>query len=176
MDPGQVISGSDLPREIHVIVGIPVRGDPLTYEIDTKTGATYVDRAIHAAMFPPGHDDLHPLPVPRAGIRRMRPSRLRRPPSRISPRDAVRIDAHRMEDEKGPGARVLSVPHDEVREVADLPALMRPKIAHAFAYDKDLEYGQWARVAGREPLASAERMIIESVRRDEKTPVTPVVF
>ena len=46
-------SGRDVPNEINVIIEIPMRGEPVKYEVDKETGAMFVDRFMTTAMFYP---------------------------------------------------------------------------------------------------------------------------
>ena len=43
MNLDRVPAGSDVPNDCNVIVEIPMRGDPIKYEVDKATGAVFVD-------------------------------------------------------------------------------------------------------------------------------------
>ena len=47
--------GNDPPREINVIIENPLGGDPVKYELDKESGAMFVDRFLHTAMYYPGN-------------------------------------------------------------------------------------------------------------------------
>src|SRR4051812_196794 len=49
----QVTPGDKAPDEINVIIEIPLQSDPVKYEVDKKTGATFVDRFLTTAMYYP---------------------------------------------------------------------------------------------------------------------------
>src|SRR4051812_44934116 len=48
-----IVSGRDVPNEINVIIEIPMRGEPVKYEVDKETGAIFVDRFMSTSMFYP---------------------------------------------------------------------------------------------------------------------------
>ena len=47
--------GRDPPREVNVIVEVPVQGAPIKYEMDETAGALVVDRFLYTAMRYPGN-------------------------------------------------------------------------------------------------------------------------
>jgi inorganic pyrophosphatase len=47
--------GREPPRDINVLIEIPVGGTPVKYEIDKASGALMVDRFLHTAMYYPGN-------------------------------------------------------------------------------------------------------------------------
>jgi len=49
----QVPAGNQLPDDFNVIIEIPLRGDPVKYEVDKETGAMFVDRFMNTAMHYP---------------------------------------------------------------------------------------------------------------------------
>lgn len=53
MNLDRVNSGSDVPRDINVIIEIPSHSDPVKYEVDKATGAMFVDRCMNTAMHYP---------------------------------------------------------------------------------------------------------------------------
>ena len=55
MDPSYIPAGNNPPHEVNVIVEIPQGGAPVKYEIDKKSGAMFVDRFLHTAMFYPAN-------------------------------------------------------------------------------------------------------------------------
>jgi inorganic pyrophosphatase len=152
MDLEKIPSGAAPPKDVNVVVEIPLGGVPIKYELDKKSGALYVDRFLHTAMYYPGNygfiphtlaDDGDPVdvivvsqvPVVPGAIIRSRP-----------------IGAMLMQDEAGPDEKVLAVPVDKlhplysgVRSYKDLPAIIIEQIAHFFAHYKDLERGKWVK-------------------------------
>ena len=51
MDIARIPVGDNPPHEINVIIEIPQGGAPVKYELDKKSGAMFVDRFLHTAMF-----------------------------------------------------------------------------------------------------------------------------
>src|SRR6185369_2749180 len=49
----RVPAGKDVPNDCNVIIEIPMRADPIKYEIDKETGAVFVDRFMSTAMHYP---------------------------------------------------------------------------------------------------------------------------
>ena len=47
--------GIDPPREVNVIVEVPVGGEPIKYEMDKEAGTLVVDRFLYTAMRYPGN-------------------------------------------------------------------------------------------------------------------------
>ncbi len=55
MDLSQISAGRYPPNDVHAIIEIPLGGTPVKYELDKKSGAMFVDRFLHTAMFYPGN-------------------------------------------------------------------------------------------------------------------------
>ena len=53
MNLDRVPAGKDVPNDCNVIIEIPMRGDPIKYEVDKETGAVFVDRFMSTAMHYP---------------------------------------------------------------------------------------------------------------------------
>src|SRR4030088_2365213 len=47
--------GIDPPREVNVIIEVPVGGEPIKYEMDKDAGTLVVDRFLYTAMRYPGN-------------------------------------------------------------------------------------------------------------------------
>ena len=47
--------GANPPFDVNIIVEIPIGGNPVKYEVDKDSGAMYVDRFLHTAMFYPAN-------------------------------------------------------------------------------------------------------------------------
>jgi len=76
-----------------------------------------------------------------------------------------------MEDEAGGDAKLVAVPHDklsrsyhDVKEITDLPELLRDQIKHFFENYKTLEKGKWVKVQGWDNAAAAKKAIEESIK------------
>ena len=55
MDPRAITAGRNPPKDVNVIIEIPLGGAPVKYELDKTSGALTVDRFLHTAMFYPGN-------------------------------------------------------------------------------------------------------------------------
>ena len=151
----RVPAGKDVPNDCNVVIEIPMRADPVKYEVDKETGAIFVDRFMSTAMHYPLQLRLHPdtlsddgdpcdvlvlSPVPfiTGVVVRCRP-----------------IGMLKMDDEAGGDAKILAVPIDKlsslyrrVQSPRDLPEIAPRQIAHFFEHYKDLEPGKWVRLGG----------------------------
>ena len=172
MNLDRVPAGRDVPHDCNVIIEIPMRADPIKYEVDKETGAVFVDRFMSTAMHYPCNygyiprtlaDDgdpvdvlvLSPVPLITGVVVRCRP-----------------IGMLKLEDEAGGDAKILAVPIDrlsslyrQVRDPRDLPEIQTQQIAHFFEHYKDLEPGKWVRMGGWVGADEAKREIEASVRR-----------
>ena len=80
-----------------------------------------------------------------------------------------------MTDEAGGDAKVVAVPHtklskeyDHIKDVGDLPELLKAQIKHFFESYKALEAGKWVKVEGWEGIDSARKEILDSFERAKK--------
>ncbi|TMG93927.1 MAG: inorganic diphosphatase [Betaproteobacteria bacterium] len=157
MNLDRVPAGNDVPDDCNVIIEIPMRGDPIKYEVDKETGAVFVDRFMSTAMHYPCNygyipdtisDDGDPVDV------------LVVSPFPLMPGVVVRcrpIGMLKMSDEAGGDHKLVAVPIDkltplyrQIETVRDLPELSLSQIAHFFGHYKDLEPGKWVKVLGWE--------------------------
>lgn len=152
MDVSKIPPGRNPPIEINVLVEIPQGGVPVKYELDKISGALFVNRFLHTAMYYPANYGFIPntlsedgdpcdalalsqVPVTSGAVIRCRP-----------------IGALLMEDEHGLDEKILAVPVDDlnpyydlVESYTDLPAIMRNQIEHFFRHYKDLEKDKWVK-------------------------------
>lgn len=164
--------GGKAPHEINVIIEIPMRGEPVKYEVDKDSGAIFVDRFLEVSMVYPCNygyvphtladdgdpvDVLVPTPVPLI------------PGSVVVCRP---VGVLLMEDESGGDAKVLAVPIDRVyrkyahiRKPTDLSPGLIDRITHFFQHYKDLEKGKWVKLKGWKGAPAARREIQGSLRR-----------
>ena len=54
MDLSRISVGKDAPKDINVVIEIPA-GGPVKYEVDKDSGAVFVDRFLHTAMYYPAN-------------------------------------------------------------------------------------------------------------------------
>lgn len=172
MNLDRVSSGTDLPNDINVIIEIPAFSPPVKYELDTETGALFVDRFMNTAMHYPCNygyvpatlsDDgdpvdvlvLTPTPLISGAVIRARP-----------------VGVLKMSDESGEDAKVLAVPIDKlcrsylkVHDIGDVPEEILEQIAHFFEHYKDLDKGKWVRIEGWADVAAAKAEILASRER-----------
>src|SRR3954453_14920738 len=114
MDINAISIGPNPPKDIHVVIEIPLGGAPVKYELDKASGALRVDRFLHTAMFYPGNygfipqtlaedgDPMAVLVVPQVpgvpgAVIRCRP-----------------VGVLMMTDEKGGDEKVIAVPTDDL--------------------------------------------------------------
>jgi inorganic pyrophosphatase len=153
MDLARIPAGANPPHEINVVIEIPQGGAPIKYEVDKQSGAMFVDRFLHTAMFYPANYGfiphtlsqdgdpidcmvISPTPVASGVVIRARP-----------------IGALLMEDENGVDEKILAVPIDKlhpfykrVRSYRDLPEILIEQIGHFFEHYTELERGKWVKV------------------------------
>src|SRR5690348_17764924 len=55
MDLSKVTVGRNPPYEVNVVIEIPQGGSPVKYELDKDSGAMFVDRFLHTAMYYPAN-------------------------------------------------------------------------------------------------------------------------
>lgn len=175
MDLKLIPPGRDPPRDVNAVIEIPLGGVPVKYEFDKKSGAIFVDRFLHTAMFYPGNygfiphtlsDDGDPcdilvisqVPVVPGAVIRCRP-----------------VGALLMEDEAGGDEKILAVPVDAlhpfytgVTSYKDLPVVMTEQIAHFFQHYKDLEKGKWVTIVKWLEAADAEKLIVDGIERAKR--------
>lgn len=175
-----VDSGTNVPREVNVIIEIPLRSDPVKYEVDKDTGAVFVDRFLNTAMHYPCNygyiprtlcDDgdpvdvlvITPVPLISGAVVRCRP-----------------VGLLKMTDEKGADDKVLAVPVHElcslyqaVQSHRDLPPMLLAQIEHFFGHYKDLEPNKWVKLQGWEDAETAAAEIGRAVKRYQSVPDKP---
>ena len=112
MDVSKIPTGLNPPYDVNAIIEIPQGGEPVKYELDKASGAIFVDRFLHTAMFYPGNygfiphtlaDDGDPMDIMVVG------------PTPVVPGAVIRcrpIGALIMTDEAGGDEKVLAVPVD----------------------------------------------------------------
>ncbi|WP_404381956.1 inorganic diphosphatase [Caenispirillum salinarum] len=175
MDINKIPVGKDAPWDVNVIIEIPLRSDPVKYEVDKDSGAMFVDRFLHTAMHYPCNygfiphtlsDDGDPvdvmvlgrMPVAVGSVMRTRP-----------------IGVLHMEDEAGRDEKILGVPHsklhpyhDNVNSFGDVRNTELRRIEHFFAHYKDLEEGKWVKILGWGDAKEAADMIAKGIEAGKK--------
>src|ERR1700724_1790348 len=139
MDVRKISPSRDPPRDLHAGIEIPLGGVPVKYEIDKASGAMFVDRFLHTAMFYPGNYGFIPQTLARDGD----PSDvLVIAPVAVVSGAVIRcrpVGALLMEDQAGVDEKIIAVPVDDlhpfytgIESYLDLPEIMREQIAHFF--------------------------------------------
>ncbi|MFC0633603.1 inorganic diphosphatase [Brevundimonas balnearis] len=163
--------GPNPPWDLNVVIEIPQGGLPVKYEMDKESGALFVDRFLHTAMYYPGNygfvphtlaDDgdpcdvvvINPTPVVPGCVIRARP-----------------IGALLMEDEAGRDEKILAVPVDklnpfysDIASYRQLPPILIEQIEHFFSRYKDLEKGKMSKVTRWADAGEAAELIATGIR------------
>src|ERR1700751_1173845 len=142
--------GIDPPREVNVIIEVPVGGEPIKYEMDKEAGALVVDRFLYTSMRYPGNYGFiphtlsgggDPVDVIVANTRAIIPGAIMS--CRI-------VGVLLMEDEGGGDEKLIAVPsakltkrYENVQNYTDLPKITLDQIEHFFVHYKDLEPNKW---------------------------------
>jgi len=180
MDIKKISPGRNPPSDLHAMIEIPVGGVPVKYELDKESGALFVDRFLHTAMYYPANYGFIPqtlsqdgdpcdvlvvgtMPVVPGAVIRCRP-----------------VGAILMEDEAGMDEKILAVAVDdlhpfysEVREYSDLPPLLVDQIVHFFTHYKDLEKGKWVKLAKIVGAQEAGDLVMAAIARAKASPSRP---
>jgi inorganic pyrophosphatase len=159
------------PEELWVVIEIP-RGSAVKYELDKETGAVYVDRfqsmPVHAPVdygslprtLAPDGDPMDALvlarhPIQSGAFVRVRP-----------------IGLLKTLDGKAADDKILTVPvsavdptYDAVRELADVPAAERERIAAYFRVYKQLPGGQEGKLLETGDAAAARAAVRAGLAR-----------
>ncbi|WP_032108453.1 inorganic diphosphatase [Necropsobacter massiliensis] len=170
-----VPAGKALPDDIYVVIEIPANSDPIKYEVDKETGTLFVDRFMATAMFYPANYGYvnHTLSSDGDPVDVLVPT-----PYPLQPGSVIRcrpVGVLKMTDESGGDAKVVAVPHsklskeyDHIKDVNDLPALLKAQIQHFFENYKALEAGKWVKVEGWGDVNEARKEIVDSFERAKK--------
>lgn len=172
MDINRIPIGNNPPYDVNVIIEIPIGGNPVKYEMDKDSGAMFVDRFLHTAMYYPCNygfiphtlsDDGDPtdaavlgqIPVIPGVVIRSRP-----------------IGVLLMEDEGGLDEKILCVPVDDlhpfygdVSSYRDIRPIQLEQIAHFFEHYKDLEKDKWVKVQRWGEADEALELIRDAITR-----------
>jgi inorganic pyrophosphatase len=164
--------GIDPPREVNVIIEVPVGGEPIKYEMDKDAGTLVVDRFLYTAMRYPGNygfiphtlsNDGDPCDVLIANTRAIVPGAV------MSVRP---VGVLLMEDEAGGDEKIIAVPSSKltrryagIKTTGDLPEITLQQIQHFFEHYKDLEPGKWVKVLRWGSPEDAYKLIEEGIAR-----------
>jgi inorganic pyrophosphatase len=172
MDLTRIPTGANPPHDVNVVVEIAQGGAPVKYEIDKASGAIFVDRFLHTAMFYPANYGFIPHTLSEDGdpLDCMVVSATPVVPGVVLP--ARPIGALIMEDESGIDEKILAVPverlypfYKHVGSYRDLPEILLDQIRHFFSHYKDLEPGKWVKLRGWVEPAEAHALILAGITR-----------
>jgi inorganic pyrophosphatase len=168
--------GINPPKDVNVLIEVPMGSQPVKYEVDKETGALFVDRFLHTAMFYPCNYGFIPhtlagdgdpvdvlvitqYPIVPGAVIRSRP-----------------VGALVMKDEAGQDEKILAVPvgelhpyYDNIFEYKDLRSILREQITHFFKHYKDLEKGKSVEVSGWVGSEDAGKLILEGIEKYNKS-------
>ena len=166
MDLSKISVGKNAPWDVNVVIEIPSGGSPIKYEFDKSSGAVFVDRFLHTAMYYPANYGFIPhtmsedgdpvdalvitnIPIIPGAVIRSRP-----------------VGVLIMEDEAGQDEKILMVPVDklhpyysDIKNYTDLPKALCDQISHFFERYKDLESNKWVKVLRWGNAEEASRLI-----------------
>jgi inorganic pyrophosphatase len=170
MDIDKVPIGKNPPHEVNVVIEVPLGGEPVKYELDKDSGAIFVDRFLHTAMFYPCNYGFIPHTLAADGDP---VDALVAGPTRVVPGAVIRarpVGMLVMEDEAGLDEKVLTVPVDklhpyytDVSSYRQLPEILLEQIAHFFEHYKDLEPDKWVKVQHWGDADAAREMIEKAI-------------
>lgn len=156
----------------NVIIEIAANSSPVKYEFDKESGAIMVDRFMQVAMSYPcnygfiphslsGDGDpadvlvMSQYPVIGGAVIAVRP-----------------VGVLLMEDESGLDEKILAVPiskldssYNDIKDIDDVPAVMKERIMHFFENYKKLEKNKWVKIIGWDKADKARALIEEAINR-----------
>ena len=173
MEISKLPTGRNPPEEVNVVIEVPLRSDPIKYELDKESGWIFVDRYLYTTMFYPCNygfipqtlaEDGDPIDVMVIGRLPVQAGVV----MRVNP-----IGVLKMEDEAGMDEKILAKPIDQitlinrnVQSYRDVPEIDLQRIAHFFAHYKDLEPSKWVKVLGWGDFDEARELVVEGIARE----------
>jgi inorganic pyrophosphatase len=156
----------------NVIIEISMNDNPVKYEFDKEVGALMVDRFMQVSMSYPCNYGFIPHSLSQDG----------------DPADVLVITQYPvisgaiikvkpvgvliMEDESGMDEKILAVPASEIdvtfeniKDIEDVPQMIKDRINHFFEHYKKLEKGKWVKIIGWENAQKALNIIEEAISR-----------
>jgi inorganic pyrophosphatase len=167
-------AGKSPPDRINVVIEIP-KGSNIKYEIDSETGALFVDRILSTSMSYPCNygfipktkeDDGDPVdvfalandPVLLMSIIRCRP-----------------VGVLLTEDQDGQDCKIIAIPVSEVdpnfsgvTDLNNIPEHTLSQLKHFVEHHKELEQGKCVKIEGLEGKEVAKKKISEAIEKYNK--------
>lgn len=158
----------------NVIIEIPMNDNPVKYEFDKEAGTIIVDRFMQTPMFYPCNYGFIPhtlsedgdpadvlvmtmYPVISGAVIKVRP-----------------VGVLIMEDESGMDEKILAVPaakiditYEDIRDIDDVPEILKARITHFFEHYKQLEKGKWVKVIGWKNAETAKQIIMDAIGKHQ---------
>ncbi len=175
MDINKLSTGTNPPHELYVVIEVPMGSDPVKYEIDKESGAIFVDRMLHTAMYYPCNYGFIPNTLSTDGdpLDVLVLSDERLIPGCVIPVRPIGVLV--MEDEAGKDEKILAVPltkissyYENKKSYLDIPEIKLEQISHFFSHYKDLEKNKWVKVLGWEDVEEAKKVITEAIESFKK--------
>ena len=167
--------GDDPPRDVNVLIEVPVGGQPIKYELDKEAGTLVVDRFLYTPMTYPGNygfvphtlsEDGDPIDVLVCNTRPLVPGCV----VNVRP-----IGVLIMEDDSGKDEKIIAVPsshltkrYEGIDNFSDLPDITLLQIQHFLEHYKDLEPGKWVKIGDWMDADTARSLIAEAIDRARK--------
>ncbi|MDQ3896055.1 MAG: inorganic diphosphatase [Actinomycetota bacterium] len=155
--------------EVEVVIEIP-KGSRNKYEADHETGHVWLDRMLFTATMYPTDYGFFPCTLAEDGDPLDAMVLLDEPTFPGCHIRARPIGVFWMSDEKGPDAKVLTVPSTdprwaEIADIDDLPNHLLDEIAHFFEVYKDLEPDKGTDISDWQGRVEAEQAITDAQAR-----------
>ncbi len=155
--------------DVEVIIEIP-KGSRNKYEADHETGGIWLDRLLFTATMYPTDYGFFPQTLGEDGDPLDAMVLLEDPTFPGCHIRARPVGVFWMSDEKGPDAKVLTVPSTdprwaEIKEIDDVPSHLLDEIAHFFEVYKALEPDKGTDISDWHGRPDAERAIREAQAR-----------
>ena len=172
----ELSAGKNPPDEINVVIEI-TKGSNIKYEMDSETGALFVDRILSTSMSYPCNYGFIPKtkeqngdpvdvfvlacdPVVAMSVIRCQP-----------------IGILLTEDQDGQDSKVVAIPlakvdpNSSITDVDSIPEHTLSQLKHFIEHHKDLEEGKYVRIKGLEGKEVAKKKISEAIVKYNKNGV-----
>ncbi|MBV9667766.1 MAG: inorganic diphosphatase [Nitrososphaeraceae archaeon] len=172
----ELSAGKNPPDEINVVIEI-TKGSNIKYEMDSETGALFVDRILSTSMSYPCNygfipktkeQDVDPVdvfvlacdPVVVMSVIRCQP-----------------VGILLTEDQDGQDSKILAIPlvkvdsNSSITDVGSIPEHTLNQLKHFIEHHKDLEEGKYVRIKGLEGRQVAKKKISEAIVKYNKNQV-----
>ena len=164
--------GDNFPKEMNVIIEIPMNGLPVKYEVHKSSGALFVDRFLNTAMYYPCNYGYVPQTLAEDGdpvdVLVVAPCALIS--GCVVPCRAIGM--LQMQDEKGIDTKILAVPlssvtmiYDQIKNIEDMQKNILDQIVHFFEHYKDLEPNKWVKLEKWHGVEAARKDLLACQER-----------